>query len=103
MSPDVKVSFDSRYEAAFPTHVFEDTLDFYQEKKNWREALARLGGDAVLVPRYYSIGKAIMTDVPEGWTLAYEDEASILLVREAETARFEYVDRRGEKLSADVL
>ena len=101
LSPEIKVSMDSRYEAAFPHHVFDDTMDFYKARDNWQDAFQRLAGDGVLIPRNFPICKIWEKTPLEGWKLAYEDDSSLFFVRK--DAHLPYVNHRHQPLSNNVL
>jgi hypothetical protein len=47
LHPAVKVSLDSRYEAAYPEAVFEDVLAFYEGRERPEDVLARYGAACV--------------------------------------------------------
>jgi hypothetical protein len=64
----VKVSLDSRYEAAYPEAVFEDVLAFYEGRERPEGVLARYGADAVLVPPGHAALRGRLT-----WPRVYDD------------------------------
>lgn len=103
MYPEVRISFDSRYEATFPSHVFDDTVDFYGARDGWQAAFKRLGGDAVLMPRSYEIYTTWQDQPVDGWSTVYEDDAQRLIVRNEIADRLPRVDRRGQPLPTDIF
>jgi hypothetical protein len=73
--PDVKVSLDGRYEAAYPAAVFDDVLAFYRGERP-ADIVAKYAPDAVLLPP----GSAIVRD-RLGWRSVYDDGSFAVLVR----------------------
>jgi hypothetical protein len=76
LHPDVKVSLDSRYEAAYPDAVFEDVLGFYEGRRGPEEVVARYAPDAILLPP----GTAALRDRLR-WTSVYDDGSFAIVVR----------------------
>ena len=76
LHPDVLVSLDGRYEAAYPEQVFADVMAFYDGASAPASALARYAPDAVLVPR---AKYGLRARIP--WPAAYDDGAFAVLVR----------------------
>jgi hypothetical protein len=76
LHPEVLVSLDGRYEAAYPEQVFTDVMAFYEGTRAPAEALARYAPDAVLLPRpQYALRAAI------AWPAVYDDGAFAVLIR----------------------
>ena len=69
--PEVKVSIDSRYEAAYPEGSIEASFDFYDAKEGWQETLESHGSDAVLIPFFEPVLKHV-SFLPQ-WHLIYQD------------------------------
>ena len=70
LSPFVRVSLDSRYEAVYSERVFNKNLDFYSAKPDWQSTLSSYPTDAVLVPT----AKPVAAHMPEtGWSRVYSD------------------------------
>jgi hypothetical protein len=84
LHPAVKVSLDSRYEAAYQDGVFEAHRAFYDAAPGWEAFLSRYATDAVLLPCAYPVVKRL--DATPGWTRAYGDATFCLHVRNAATA-----------------
>lgn len=76
LHPDVRVSLDGRYEAAYPRAVFEDVVEFYEGRRSPEEVLAKYAADAVLLPR----AAAPIRDRLR-WTSVYDDGSFSVVVR----------------------
>jgi hypothetical protein len=73
LHPDVRVSFDGRYEVAYPEGAEQENVEFFLARGNWREILAKYPTDVVLAAEKEPVAEA-MGDAP-GWERAYRDEA----------------------------
>jgi hypothetical protein len=102
--PQVKVSLDSRYEAAYPPGAVEEHVQFYAGEGDWQTVLDRYETDAVLVPYWSPLG-----EMPEGgdgsswpadWQRVYQDDGYSLFARTEVAATLTPVDRRGERIAA---
>lgn len=82
--PAVKVSFDSRYEVAYPAGSIERSFDFYDAKDGWQETLVSHGTDAVLVP-YFSAIRSELDSLDE-WHLLYDDSMHSVFTKRKMTA-----------------
>jgi hypothetical protein len=105
LHPAVKVSFDGRYEAAYPPEALEENFAFYGAKPGWRATLDRYPTDAVLVPRGSPLDGAMeqlagvaLQDAAPHWCLIYRDDGFSLFVRGELARRLPAVDRTGERL-----
>ena len=79
LAPNVKISFDSRYEVAYPIwRMNEDDL-FYDAKDGWEEILTKYPTDAVLVRSDLAIVKAL--DGKSGWGRVYSDPQFVIFAR----------------------
>jgi hypothetical protein len=96
LHPAVKVSFDGRFEAAYPEDALAQNVSLYDGGPGWRELLTRYPTDAVLVPRDAVLATKLAED--GSWPLAYEDDAYEVYVRPDLT--LPRVDRRGQRLMA---
>jgi hypothetical protein len=76
LHPAVKVSLDSRYEAAYPEPVVDEQLRFYASSTWAGELLQRYRADMVLVPAYAPLRKA-----RSPWPIVYEDDGFALHAR----------------------
>jgi hypothetical protein len=90
----VKVSIDSRFEAAYPPALLAEHLDFFYAGKGGAEMLSRYPHDVILVERDMPVA-SLMRAQP-GWTLAYEDDTFLLFARPG--LKLPYADRRGERI-----
>jgi len=90
----VKVSIDSRFEAAFRSALLAEHLDFFYAGNGWRSMLDRYPHDLILVERDMPVAP-LMRALP-GWSLIYEDDAFLLFARSG--LALPYVDRRGQDI-----
>lgn len=81
--PHVKVSFDGRYEVAYPSGMLAENVDFYAAKSGWQETLAKYPTDAVLVPRSVEIGAELAKLC--GWRAIYTDATYQIFARRETT------------------
>lgn len=90
--PAVKVSFDGRYEVAYPTGMLEENVDFYAAKPGWQETLAKYPTDAVLVPRSVEVAAELAKLCD--WTAVYSDATYQIFARRSVTTlpKFERPD-----------
>jgi hypothetical protein len=79
LHPDVKVSFDGRYEAVYPEEVAADNFNFVRGEGDWRRLLTQYPTEMVLVARAHPVAP-LMAGEP-GWALAYEDPVSRIYLR----------------------
>lgn len=107
MYPQVKVSFDGRYEVAYQEHVMPEHNQFLGGEGNWWNMLDKYPTDAVLIHR-----QAVVYDqldvfrdstadrehpaTRERWRFVYEDDSFAILA--PEHCKLPSVDRRGEDL-----
>jgi hypothetical protein len=75
----VKVSFDGRYETAYPEAVVADNFNFARGEGDWRRLLTQYPTEMVLVARAHPVAP-LMAGEP-GWALAYEDPVSRIYLR----------------------
>lgn len=112
MFPEVKVSFDGRYEVAYQEHIMPEHIQFLSGKDQWWEILDKYPTDAVLVHKQAPVApqlEAFRLGSPKAderpptrtkWRLVYEDDAFLILA--AEHCDLPQVDRRGEPLEDGV-
>ena len=81
--PEVKVSIDSRYEAAYPPGAVEASFDFYDAKAGWQQTLDSHGTDAVLIPHHSAVRTEF--DSINGWHLQYSDPIFSIYSRQEPT------------------
>jgi len=103
--PDVKVSIDSRFEAAYSVEWAVEQRDFYAAKDGWKETLYRYQTDAVLVPHYSPIDKLLdqPLTVPGDvnsvkWQRVYIDDGFSLFMRPEIADRFDVIDNTGKPI-----
>jgi hypothetical protein len=97
--PAVKISFDSRYEAAFPAGALEENLDFFQGKDGWQDTLERHGAGGVLVRRISPLDDWLAS-TGSSWERVYVDDAYSLFLRAELAGSLPPVDRTGEQIVA---
>lgn len=66
--PQVLVSLDGRYEAAFKPGVMEDHLEFFDAKENWGKWLDQWQAEGVVVPAGSKLGLHLQTIAPQTTT-----------------------------------
>jgi hypothetical protein len=105
--PDVKVSIDSRFEAAYAPELVAEHIRFYAAHDNWRKTLNRYATDAVLVPRYSPLDNLLdqsaVSEEKESiveWRKVYMDDGFSLFLRTERAKRFPVVDNRGKPTTA---
>jgi len=69
--PNVKVSLDSRYEAAYPAEVFDDQFKLFMGAEDWRELLKKYNPDFILTRTVLPLSKKIHQ--LRDWSLVYSD------------------------------
>jgi hypothetical protein len=79
LHPEVKVSFDGRYETAYPEEVAADNFNFIRGEGDWRRLLTQYPTEMVLVARAHPV--APLMEKEPGWALGYEDPVSRIYVR----------------------
>ena len=85
--PNVKVSMDGRYEAAYPHGALAETTDFYKARPGWRETLDKYDTDAVLVMANAAVADTLHTlanspDNPDGWYATYSDDTYVIFAKQ---------------------
>ncbi len=79
LHPQVKVSMDSRYEAAYPTWLVVQNIELYRRALSWREVLTAYQTDAILVERASPLAEKLVHDTR--WRLVYQDRYFLLFAR----------------------
>lgn len=106
MYPDVKVSFDGRYEVAYQDHIMSEHDQFYDGDEHGWSLLDKYPTDAVLIHQQAKVcdqleafrgrSRDSLPKTNEDWRIVYEDDAFILLA--AAHCQLPAVDRRNEPL-----
>jgi hypothetical protein len=94
LHPDVKVSLDSRYEAAYRTELLVEHMDFFDAQDGWKRFLQRYPTDVVLARATAPVVAALTTQT--AWTIVYRDDAYVLFARPGLALPF--VDDRGHRI-----
>jgi len=84
MYPKIKVSIDSRYEAAYPEGAVEESVAFYRAWDSWKEILDRYPTDLILVPTSAPVhaklsSGAELQNLP--WQVIYRDPSYAIYAR----------------------
>lgn len=79
LGPETKVSFDSRYEVAYPTWRMDEDDRFYEAHDGWKEVLAKYPTDVVLLRSDLKVVKPLET--LEGWKRVYADPQFVMFAR----------------------
>jgi hypothetical protein len=82
MYPECKVGMDARYEAVYPTEVFNNYANFYFDINGWKEFLINYSHDFILLKSSAPINKKLKNSYE--WKLAYEDIGSSLYIKNTE-------------------
>jgi hypothetical protein len=105
--PAVKVSLDSRYEAAYLSGAVRQGRDFYLARPGWQEMLSRYPTDAVLVPRSSPLDRLLEGVGEESkelhgppWRRIYRDDGYSIFACEAVAVGMPQVDRTGRPIAA---
>lgn len=97
--PNVKVSIDSRYEAAFPPAVAEELMQLHDGREGWQQTLERYPADAILTlhtsPLDQEIPKLTTNGQPT-WKRVYHDDAYSLYLRADQAKDYPVEDRSGQ-------
>jgi hypothetical protein len=79
LGPEVKVSFDSRYEVAYPPWRMEEDDCFYEARDGWEAILTKYPTNVVLVRSDLKIVKALHSY--SGWRQVYKDPQFTMFAR----------------------
>lgn len=77
--PSVRVSIDSRYEAAYPEWLVEENTQFYMAKRDWQRTLTTYPTDLVLIYKKLPLAKVMPQQ--NGWKKVYTDNLFELYAR----------------------
>jgi len=78
LSPQIKISFDGRYETVYPPQVETDNLNFINATGDWRRLLREYPTDMVLADRRSAAAQAMANET--GWIAVYADRVSALFL-----------------------
>lgn len=78
LHPDVCVSMDSRYEAAYPEWLVGENFQFYTAKEDWQRILTAYPTDLVLVDKRLPLAKVMPQS---GWKKIYTDKGFEIYAR----------------------
>ena len=84
MHPNIKVSIDSRYEAAYPEGAVEESVAFYHAWDSWRTILDRYPTDLILVPTSAPVYAELNTAIAShelSWHSIYRDTSYAIYAR----------------------
>lgn len=94
LHPEVKVSLDSRYEAAYPAWLFEESKDFYLGRDGWEAVLGKYPHDFILVRKVLPVSGLLKERTD--WRAVYEDDCFELYGKTA--SNYPYENRSGEEI-----
>lgn len=80
VGPGVQISFDSRYEVAYPDWRLEEDHAFFAARDDWQLVLSKYPTNIVLAPNRLPIVSAMNT--VEGWRRVYRDSQFTMFARE---------------------
>ena len=83
--PDCRVAMDGRYETIYQEHVHREYFDFLFARPTWRLFLQKYPHEMILIHSRITIAELLKQEV--GWRIAYEDQTSLLLVRNRDGQR----------------
>jgi hypothetical protein len=79
LTPDVKVSYDSRYEVAYPVWRMEEELRLYDGGEGWKEILDKYPTDIILVRPQFKLTNLLKED--SDWKQVYSDPQFLMFAR----------------------
>lgn len=80
LGPAVQISYDSRYEVAYPAWRLDEDHEFFNAHDGWREVLTKYPTDIVLAPNRLDVVDAM--DSAQGWRRVYRDSQFSMFARE---------------------
>ena len=83
VGPRVQISFDSRYEVAYPAWRLEEDHSFVAASEGWQSFLTKYATDVVLVPNRLPIATKL-TQI-DGWRRVYRDSQFAMFARDGVT------------------
>ncbi len=92
--PNVKISLDSRYEAAYPPELLVEHMRFFGGQPGWRAFLTKYPPDAILLRRGVKVSELLAGD--DDWTWVYQDDQYMLYARRS--TDLPKLDLRGKHL-----
>ncbi|MEJ2725099.1 MAG: hypothetical protein P8175_10735, partial [Deltaproteobacteria bacterium] len=105
--PNVKVSLDSRFEAAYPVQSVIENIKLYSAEEGWQETLTKYRTDAILVPRWSKVDQemnknsgSIRSETSSKWVRVYIDDGYSLYMKSCLAKYFPQTDRQGEAIRA---
>lgn len=105
--PEVKVSFDGRYEVAYQPQIMPEHNQFRDAQGEWWKLLDKYDTDAILIHRLSPVANQVpkicgldtddLITTQKDWSIAYQDDAFILLADRKLVLPYE--DYRGQQFS----
>ena len=80
LGPEVQISFDSRYEVAYPAWRLEEDYLFFEARDGWEPILTKYPTDLVLVPVRMAVTKKLAAVA--GWQPVYRDSQFAMFSRD---------------------
>ena len=81
LGPAVQISFDSRYEVAYPDWRLEEDFQLHEARKGWEDILKKYPADIVLIPTRLTLVNALSSAAD--WKLIYRDPQFAMFARES--------------------
>lgn len=79
LGPGVKISFDSRYEVAYPTWRMDEDDILYEARDGWEKVLSKYPADVLLVRADLPIAKTLTG--MQGWERVYADPQFVVFAQ----------------------
>jgi hypothetical protein len=101
LHPQVKVSMDSRFEAAYSADQVAENINFFSAEEGWQKALERYPTDAILVPNWKPIEKILSQDDTQtliNFKKVYVDDGYAIYMRTDLAEKYPFLDNRGKTI-----
>ena len=95
--PAVRISMDSRYEAAYPEQVFRDFGSLYKGREGWEQTLDRYPADLLLVPVGGKLEENIAS-LPEWRPVYLDDGVHLYASPKGPGSDLPFTDRRNQPI-----
>ena len=79
--PEIKVSFDGRYETVYPEEIVKENLIFINAKEGWKDILNRYNPNIVLLSKYDPVLKPMYYN--SGWPLIFKNDEEFMFINPA--------------------
>jgi hypothetical protein len=99
--PHVKVSMDSRFEAAYTPAQVAENINFYAAEAGWQKTLERYPTDAILVPNWKPIEEILSENETQkliNFQKVYVDDGYAIYMRADLAEKYPFLDNRGKTI-----